>query len=253
MKKLAFGLIVLLVLGVGFGVFAQTSATGTLKLMERIREKTKISPQEFQQMREEIKNQIEQSRLEYRKQIQEKRDEMKAKIQSLKNQLREKLKQKISEKKSAIVERIYERINALNERMTNHYLDVLEHLEKVLERIESRTAKAKLNGKDVSSVESVIEKAHESINKAREAVKTQAEKIYQPPQITTEENLKLDVGKLRKQLHDDLKAVEKLVKEAKETVRQAAVALAQIPKVDEIEVATSTVATSSETTTQPTQ
>jgi ElaB/YqjD/DUF883 family membrane-anchored ribosome-binding protein len=132
--------------------------------------------------------------------------------------------------------------------MTNHYMDVLDHLEKVLEKIESRTAKAKLNGRDVRRVEEAIQKAHEAIEKAREAVKAQAEKVYQPPQITTEENLKLDVGKLRQQLHDDLKAVEKLVKDARDAVRQAAVALAQIPRVDELEVPTTT-----ETTTQPTQ
>jgi phage shock protein A len=245
MKKVVFFLIVLAILGFGIVAFAQTT---TPRLWERIRERPRISTQEFQQNREEIQRQIEQIRVEYRNQIQEKREEMKASIEALKEQLRERMKAKISEKKQKIVERVYERINALNERLTNHYLNVLDHLEKVLERIESRTAKAKLNGRDVSKVEAAIEKAHQAINAAREAVKAQAEKVYEPPEITTEENLKLDVGKLRKQLHDDLKAVEKLVKDARDAVRQAAVALAQIPKVDELEVPTTT-----ETTTQPTQ
>jgi flagellar motility protein MotE (MotC chaperone) len=245
MKKIAIFLIALAILGLGIIVFAQTT---TPRLWERIREKPRISTQEFQRNREEIKKQIEQIRLEFRNQIQEKREEMKARIEALKAQLREKLRERISERKREIVERIYNRINALNERITNHYMDVLDHLEKVLERIESRTAKAKLNGRDVSSVEAAIEKAHQAINTAREAVKAQAEKVYEPPEVTTEANLKLDVGKLRKQLHDDLKAVEKLVKDARDAVREAAVALAQIPKVDELEVPTTT-----ETTTQPTQ
>jgi DNA repair exonuclease SbcCD ATPase subunit len=245
MKKFAIFLIALAILELGIVAFAQTT---TPRLWERIRERSRISTQEFQQNREEIQRQIEQIRVEYRNQIQEKREEMKAKIDALKEQLRERLRERISERKRAIVERIYDRINALNERMTDHYMDVLDHLEKVLERIESRTAKAKLNGKDVSKVEEAIQKAHQAINTAREAVKAQAEKIYQPPEITTEEKLKLDVGKLRQQLHDDLKAVEKLVKDARNAVRQAAVALAQIPKVDELEVPTTT-----ETTTQPTQ
>jgi peptidoglycan hydrolase CwlO-like protein len=245
MKKFVFFLIVLAILGLGIVVFAQTT---TPRLWERIRERPRISIQEFQQNREEIQRQIEQNRIEFRNQIKAKREEMKAKIDALKEQLRERMKAKISEKKQKIVERIYERINALNERMTDHYMDVLDHLEKVLERIESRTAKAKLNGRDVTQVEAAIEKAHQAINAAREAVKAQAEKVYEPPEITNEENLKLDVGKLRKQLHDDLKAVEKLVKDARDAVRQAAVALAQIPKVDELEVPTTT-----ETTTQPTQ
>jgi Cu/Ag efflux pump CusA len=246
MKKVAIFLITLAILGIGIVTLAQTT---TPRLLERIRERPRISAQEFQQNREEVKKQIEQIRIEYKNQIQEKREEMKTKIEALKEQLRERMKAKISEKKQKIVERIYERINALNERMTNHYIDVLDHLEKVLERIESRMAKVKINGKDVSAVEAAVEKAHQAINAAREAVKVQAEKVYQPPQITSEENLKLDVGKIRKQLHDDLKAVEKLVKDARDAVRQAAVALAQIPKVDELEVPTTTEGT----TTQPTQ
>jgi uncharacterized protein with ParB-like and HNH nuclease domain len=233
MKKLLFGSITFLSLLIGGLVFGQTSNPGSLK-------------------REEVKKQIEQIRKDYRERIQEKRLEMKTKIEELKGQLKEELKGKISEKNQKIVEKIYERINALNERMTNHYLDVLDHLEKVLKRIESRTQKAKLNGRDVSSVETAIEKASQAINNAREEVKIQAEKVYQPPQITTEANLKLDVGKLRKQLHDDLKTVEKLVRDARDAVRQAAVALAQIPKVDELEVSTTT-GTTTETTTQTTQ
>jgi len=245
MKKVAIFLISFVVLSIGAVALSQTT---TPRLLERLRERSRISTQEFQQNREEIQRLIEQNRIEFRNQVQNKREEMKTKIDALKEKLRERLRERISERKRAIVERIYERINALNERMTDHYMDVLDHLEKVLERIESRTAKAKLNGRDVSKVEEAIQKAHEAIEKAREAVKAQAEKVYQPPQITTEENLKLDVGKLRQQLHDDLKAVEKLVKDARDAVRQAAVALAQIPKVDELEVPTTT-----ETTTQPTQ
>ena len=245
MKKVAIFLISFAILSIGAVALSQTT---TPRLLERIRERPRISVQEFQQNRAEVQRLIEQNRIEFRNQVQNKREEMKTKIDALKEKLRERLRERISERKRAIVERIYDRINALNERMTNHYMDVLDHLEKVLEKIESRTAKAKLNGKDVRRVEEAIQKAHEAIEKAREAVKAQAEKVYQPPQITTEANLKLDVGKLRQQLHDDLKAVEKLVKDARDAVRQAAVALAQIPKVDELEVPTTT-----ETTTQPTQ
>ena len=245
MKKVAIFLIVLVILGVGIAVSAQTT---TPRLLERIREKSRISKEEFQQNRAEMQRLIKQNQVEFRNQIREKREEMKTQIEALKEQLRKRLKERISERKRAIVERVYERINALNEIMTNHYLDILDHLEKVLERIESRTAKAKLNGRDVTQVEAAIEKAHQAINTAREAVKVQAEKIYQPPEITSEENLRLDVGKLRQQLHNDLKSVEKLVKEARDAVRQAAVALAQIPGVDELKVPTTT-----GTTTQPTQ
>jgi len=237
MKKIVIYCALISLIG---GIALAQGALQKETLLERIKTTPKITPQQFSKEREEIKKLNEKKQLEIRENIQKKREERKVKIDALKEQLREKIKQKISAKKQEIVERVYERINALNDLITNHYLNVLDRLEKILERIESRTAKAKLNGKDVSQVETAIEKAHQAINSAREAVKTQAEKVYQPPEITGEEKLKLEVGKLRKQLHDDLKAVEKLVKEARDAVRQAAVALAQIPKVDELEVATPT-------------
>jgi len=238
MRTLFFVLVIFSVFLVGGIAFSQTS---TPRLFGVINDKQPIQAKDFQQKREEIKEQIKKMRMEYKKELREKREEMKTKMDELRGQLRESLRErKIDEKKSLIVERIYERINALNERLTNHYLNVLEKLETMLERIESRTAKAKMNGKDVREVELAIEKAHDAINKAILAVKNQAEKIYQPPQITNEENLKLEVGKIRKQLLDDLKAVEKMVKEARDTLRQAAVLLAQIPKVDELEVPTTT-------------
>ncbi len=233
MRKVVTFLTSFVFLSVGALVFSQNTAP---RLLERIREMPRISTQEFQQNRAEIQRLIQQRQIEFRNQIREKRQEMKAQIEALREQFRDRLKARIDERKQTIVERIYERINALNEIITNHYLDILDRLEKILERIESRTTKAELNGIDVTQVEAVIEKAHQAINTAREAVKTQAEKIYQPPEITSEENLRLDVGKLRQQLHDDLKAVEKLVKEARNAVREAAVALAQIPKVDALEV-----------------
>jgi len=263
MKKAVSILIALALFGGVVGVSAQTTtprtiekgkvptSTEQIQKGKGIKEKIPISPEEFQKKREELKKMIEENQAKLRNQIQQKREEIKKKIENLKNQLRARMKGKISEKKQAIVERIYERINALNEIMTDHYLSVLNQLEKVLERIESRAEKVKLNGIDVTKVEEAIQKARQAIEKAREAVKTQAQKVYQPPQITTEANLKLDVGKLRKQLHDDLKAVEKLVKDARDAVRQAAVTLAQIPRVDEFEVPTTTVPTTTTPTTTP--
>ena len=161
---------------------------------------------------------------------------MQTKIERFKEQLRNKLKERINERKQAIVEKIYERINDLNARLTDHYLNVLEHLEKVLERIESRASKAKLNGADISKVEEAIQKAQEAIEKARKAIIEQSKKVYPPPEISGEDTLKEEVGKLRQQFHDDIKAVEKLVKEARDAVKEAAVTLAQIREIDTYEV-----------------
>jgi len=207
-------------------------------MLKRIEEKTQMSQQEFEQNRAEVKNLMEQNRIEFRNWLENQRQEMKAKIEAKKNELEAKLQKITTERKQKITERIYDRINALNERMTDHYLDVLEKLEKILERVESRTAKAKANGKDVSEVEILISQAKDVIARAREEVKNQTQKIYQI-ELSNENNLKLDTGNARQKLHDDLKTVEKIVKEARESVRLVIVKLAQIPKVDELEISTS--------------
>jgi len=236
-KRVVIFSIVSLILATSCFALPTSSPFGVKGILERLRQRSTVFQREFEQNRAEIKRIIEQNQVELRNRIKNKREELKSKIEQLrerlKNQLREKIKNEAKEK---IVDRVYQRINELNERMTNHYLNVLEKLEKILERIESRTAKAKLNNLDVSKVEEAINEAKVAILKAKEAVKNQAEKIYQPPEITNDETLKTKIGNLRQQLHNDLKSVESLVKQAREAVRKALVLLAQINKVDEFEV-----------------
>jgi chromosome segregation ATPase len=236
-KRVVIFSIVSLILATSCFALPTSSPSGLKGMLERVRQRSTVFQREFQQNREEIKKIIEQNQVELRNRIKSKREELKSKIEQLrerlKNQLRERIKNEVKEK---IVDRVYQRINELNERMTNHYLNVLEKLEKILERIESRTAKAKLNNLDVSKVEEAINEAKVAIFKAKEAVKNQAEKIYQPPEITDDKTLKTKIGNLRQQLHNDLKSVESLVKQAREAVRKALVLLAQINKVDEFEV-----------------
>lgn len=240
MKKTTIFLIASLIVALYFSSFnwvnGQTRETILDRVQSKIRDRVRINLQEFEQNRAELKNLMNQNRIEFQNQIQERRELLKQQIAEYKNQLRERLQNIQNENKRKIVENIYERINGLNEIITNHYLNVLNHLEDILERIASRAAKAETNGLDTTKVKEAITKAQEKIDKAREEVKKQAEKIYEPPTITTEQNLKLEVGQLRQQLHTDLKAVEKVVKEARTAVKEAAITLAQIPKVDQINI-----------------
>jgi len=197
-------------------IFAQT-ATPSQAVKETVKEKLEKARQLLEQKRLEIEN----------------------KIQAQKEILAKRLA-KISEQKRKIVERIYERVNDLNKRMTDHYLDVLEKLTKILEKIESRVEKFKSQGADTSEVEKAIEIAKTKIEKAKEAVINQAQKVYSAPQITTEKNLKLNVGVIRKQLHNDLKAVEKLVKDARSAVQNCAILLAKVAETKEKPATTTT-------------
>jgi len=210
-----------------------------MNILQEVKKRARLTKKEFEVKREKIKTLLQENQQEWRALIRERREKTKELINARRETLRNRLQEKIEANKQKIVERIYDRVNALNERMTDHYLAVVEKLEKVLEKIESRTAKAKLNGLDVSNTEEAINEAYEAIEKAREAIGYQAERVY-APDITTEENLRQDVGKIRKELHSDLVSVRELVKIAFMAVKNAAVSLAQIPKVDQLEVSTTT-------------
>lgn len=233
----------------GTNVATGTRETILERINSQIRERIQTNLQEFERNRLELKALMEQNRIMVQSEIQQERNKLRQKMFEYRNQLNQQLQKIKTEQKRMIVEHIYEMINNLNERITNHYLNVLNHLEDVLERIESRTAKAKLNGLDTTEVEKAIKTAHDAIEEARNSVKSQAEKIYAPPEINKEETLRLDVGKLRQQLHFDLKTTEGLIRDAREKVRIAATTLAQIRGVDKVEISTSTPTTTSEGTT----
>jgi len=160
----------------------------------------------------------------------------------VKNQIearREELKQKLAtirdERKKQTTERIGAELQKLNERITAHFSNVLEKIENALERVNSRADKAEANNRDVRAVRTAISEAETAITDARTAASAQAGKVY-TLEVTTEDALRVDVGRARQTLHTDLSAVREKVKAAHEAVRKAAVSLAQIPKVDELEV-----------------
>lgn len=208
-------------------------------LQANIREGTRITPESFQNSRENLRNFRIENRLQIRNEIRAEREKRQQEMLEWRERLRERLRVFRDEQKRAIVERVCERINALNQIITDHYLQVLDHLEDVLLRIESRATKAKINGLDISEVEKAIVDAQGEIDKAREMVKQQASKVYSlatTSTTTSEETIKTEVRNLRQQIHADLKGVEFFVRKAREKVREAAIALAQIPRVDSLEI-----------------
>lgn len=104
------------------------------------------------------------------------------------------LKKIRDEKKRMIVERLDTRFNEVNAKRTSQ---MAKHLDKM----------TKILGRDIPEIQA-----------ARDANTAQAAKTYTIT-ITTEKNLKMDVGKVRSQLEADLKAVHQLVVAAREAVR----------------------------------
>src|SRR3989338_7449761 len=200
----------------------------------------------FQEERLKVKEAIEVKRAEFKEKIQVKREEVKGKIEAKRAELKQNLAKIKDERKKAVAERIYQELNKLNERTMNHFVDVLNHLEKTLEKIKDRTAKAETNGRDVAAVRTAISDAEQAISASRSAVEIQSKKTYDFT-FDSEETLKLNIGKARQALHSDISGVRKTVFDAREAVRRAATTLAQIPKVDELEVATTTPAATTPT------
>lgn len=106
------------------------------------------------------------------------------------------------EKKKAIVEKLDARFAEVNEKRTNQMSGHLYRMSGILDKV---------TGKDVTA-------ARAAIQVASTAVSAQAAKSYLIT-ITTEANLKMDVGKVRSQLESDLRVVHQLVIEARKAVQ----------------------------------
>lgn len=206
---------------------------------EDVKQGRETIKKEFEAKRIEAKNLLESKKEEFKIKAEAKREEVKSKIEAKKAELKEHLIKIKDERKKQVAERVYNQVNELNKRRLDHFSAVLEKLEKVLDRISNRAAKAEANGVDITAVKTAITEATSAIAASRTAIVNQAGKVYTPV-IDTENTLKTDIGKIRQALHNDLVSVEETVKASREAVHKAATILAQIPKVNELEVETAT-------------
>ncbi len=172
---------------------------------------------------------------DFRKEVEQKRVEYKSRVEENKAELQQKLQQIQSEQKRRVVERIDVQISELNERMLNHFLDVLERIEAILTRISTRADKAEAFGLDVSAARTALNQAYDAIETARNIVTAQFDQVY-AFEILSEDSLKMDVGVARQGLHEDLRQVRDFVKTAHDLARSAALALAQVPRVDDADL-----------------
>jgi chromosome segregation ATPase len=213
----------------------------------------------LEQQREMVKQKMEQAKQamevrkeEFKKTVEVKKEEAKKKIEENRTKLQEKLKGIKDEKKKQAVEKADKQLADLNTNRLEHFSSVVTQIEKVLQNITSREAKAEAAGKDVAVVKADVTAAQAAIAAARAAIVTQSAKTYVLA-IGQEATLRTDVDKSRKALAADLKVVEGAVKAAHEAIKKAATDLAKIQGVNTVDVpastATSTTATSTGTST----
>ena len=184
------------------------------ELMQRNLESREALRQQIEERKEELKARMEEKRQELKDQMEQRREELKQRLEKIKD-----------ERKKEVVERIAGQMDELNERLTNHYLDILEKLGGLLVRIAERADNAEERGIDVSAVRAAIDGANSAIANAKEAIEVQSGKTY-AIEVTTEEELRNDVGRARQAFHDNMVSVREAVKAAHEAVRNAATTLA---------------------------
>lgn len=156
---------------------------------------------------EELKANREAKREEVKSTVKTQREEIKAKVQSMRD-----------ERKKLIVERLQEKLGNVNEKRTDHFLKVLERLSTILDKIQSRTEKAKAEGKNVTAVETAIASAWTAISTAQSGVTAQKAKTYEIT-VMDDTTAKNDVGAATKQLQEDLRVVQDTVAAARSAVQ----------------------------------
>lgn len=191
------------------------------------REQYKI---ELEQMIQSIKTQ----RQEFKAEMETRREEAKTKMEQMREEFKASLKNVKDENKKITAEKIVDLIGELNTKITNNLSDKVDQIENVLVSIESRISKAKDKGIDVSSLDTKVSDAKEAITKAREAIKTQANKVYETT-VTDDTTIKTEMKTLRDTFKKDIEAVRIIVKDAHIAVRNVAIALAQIPNINDVD------------------
>lgn len=238
-----------LALAIALPVFAQTTAPTPQNLRQQFkhgvddlrqnvkREKTDLR-QDIKLKRTELNESLKAKREEANKRFEEARKEAKAKVETRRAELKERLGQMKDERKKNIALRADKELNRINERWTTHFLNVLNHLNDILGKVELRAEKAKANGKDVAATAAAILKAKQAIAAAKTAVEEQAKKSYVVV-FKSEEKLKDAFKAQRDLLHKDLFGLrDGLMKDARKAAQDALQSLRGIPKVDEEPAAT---------------
>ena len=152
--------------------------------------------------------------------VQDRLAAIRERIASKEAALKARLEQFRDQKKAGITERVSTNLNRINEKHTQMMLKFLDKASAILGRLEQRVNQGKPDIKDVAAAKTAIALAKESIASATAAVNTQAEKDYTIT-VTSESRVKTDAQTKRKQLHDDLLSVRRIVIAAKQAVANA--------------------------------
>lgn len=171
---------------------------------------------------------IKTNREEFKKEMELNKEEFKIKIETARAEFKANLIKMKDENKKAIVANVVTTIDDLNAKLTDQFSSKVDQIETVLVSIQSRITKNEALGANEALPKAQVIKAQEDIAAARSAILEQSKKVYTPT-LGDETKLKGEMQALRDTFKADIKAVFDKVKVAHQSVKNTAVALAQIP------------------------
>lgn len=158
----------------------------------------------------DIKNEVKTKRMEAKEEMKIARDDFKLKLQSISDT-----------RKKNVVERIDTRLNNANQKHTDKMAKNLDTLSSILERVSTKAATLKSEGKDTTAVDAAIVNAQTAITTAQTAVTAQAGKDYILT-ITDETTLGQTISPVVTQFRTDITAAHQTVIAARLAVTEAA-------------------------------
>ena len=162
------------------------------------------------------KAEILEEREATRERIEAKIEEAKLKFDQRREDLKEKLEEMKDQRKAKIAENVLDRIENVNEKWVNHWTRVLDRLEEILAKLETRVVDYD-GDKDTSDLIALIDEAQSEVDTARLKVNQQASKTY-VFEVESEESLGEDVSSLVAEFKGDIESVWQSIKVARESV-----------------------------------
>lgn len=195
---------------------------------------------------DDLANQARKRSEQSKERVEKVREDMKVKMKEGRENAQQRINQLRDQKKKESALKINNQLVRVNQVWTDHFTNVLDKLDVLLQKIESRTEKASANGKDISQVKIAIQSSAEKIAAARTAVENQAQKTYIVDTTSITQNdatsssqssliskLREQFKILRNQLFSDLTSLrDGEMKDARNSVKDALQTLSQVPNVD---------------------
>lgn len=171
--------------------------------------------QALKDAREQEKASIKQSRQTAKEELEQKRKEAEEKFKVQKQEFQAKLAEIRNTRKKELAQKFDTKLSTVNKNQTDRMLQTLEKMSNKLNELSAKVQTAKQVGLDTTAAEQAIANATAKLEIAKTAVVSQAGKTYTAT-ITTEANLKINLGQAMKTLQADLTATHQTIVAAKE-------------------------------------